>query len=137
MPMQSRRMNFMRRISLRVCAALILACCGFAGLALAQEPAVHDRIYAVAHVDILPTSVPAGTKLVQEYVAESRKDKGAVRIEAYAQISRLNHLTLVEVWQNQKAYDEHVAAEHTRQFHQQLDPILGSPFDERLHQILE
>jgi quinol monooxygenase YgiN len=136
MPMQS-RMNFMRRMSLRACAALILACCGLAGQALAQEPAMHDRIYAVTHVDILPTGVAAGTKLVQQYVADSRKDKGAVRIEAYAQISRVNHLTVVEVWQNQKAYDEHVAAEHTRQFRQQIDPMLGSPYDERLHLNLE
>jgi quinol monooxygenase YgiN len=134
--MQS-RVNFMRRMSLRVCSAFILACCGFAGLALAQEPAMHDRIYAVTHVDILPTGVAAGTKLVQQYVADSRKDKGAVRIEAYAQVSRVNHLTVVEVWQNQKAYDEHVAAEHTRQFRQQIDPMLGSPYDERLHQNLE
>src|SRR5580693_9229466 len=122
--MQS-RMNFIMRMPLRVCAALILAFCGLAGLALAQEPAMHDRIYAVTHVDILPTGVAAGTKLVQQYVSDSRKDKGAVRIEAYAQISRVNHLTIVEVWENQAAFDAHVAAAHTKQFRQQIDPMLG------------
>jgi quinol monooxygenase YgiN len=129
--------KFMGRITLGVCAAMILVFGCLAVRSTAQEAAAHDRIYAVTHVDILPTSVAAGTKLLQQYVAESKKDKGAVRIEVYAQVSRLNHLTLVEVWQNQKAYDEHVAAEHTRQFRQQLDPMLGSPYDERLHQILE
>jgi quinol monooxygenase YgiN len=109
---------------------------GFAWAARAQD-SVRGRIYAVAHVDILPPDTAAGTKLVKQYVADSLKEKGAVRIEAYAQISRVNHLTLVEVWESQQAYDAHLAAEHTRQFRQQLDPMLGSPYDERLHQLLE
>jgi quinol monooxygenase YgiN len=58
-------------------------------------------------------------------------------VEAGSEISRGNHISIVEVWQNKKAFDEHVAAAHTRQFRQQIDPMLGSPYDERLHQSLE
>jgi len=108
-----------------------------AGWAVAQEMSAHDRIFVVTHVDIVPTDAAAGTKLVQQYVADSRKDKGLVRIEAGAQISRTNHITLIEVWQNQKALDEHIAAAHTREFRQKIDPTLGSPYDERLHLNLE
>ena len=122
---------------LRVAAVLILASWGLAGQTVAQEPGAHDRIYVVTHVDIVPPNTAAGTKLVQQYVAESRKDKGIVQIEASAQISRVNHISIFEVWQNQKAFDEHVAAAHTRQFRQQIDPMLGSPYDERLHLLLE
>lgn len=136
MPIQS-NMNSMGRLWLRAGVVLILASCGLAGQAIAQDQASHDRIYVVTHVDIVPPSTAAGTKLVQQYVADSRKDKGIVQIEASAQISRLNHISIVEVWQNQKAFDEHVAAAHTRQFRQQIDPMLGSPYDERLHQLLE
>jgi quinol monooxygenase YgiN len=136
MPIQS-NVNSMRWLLLRMWAVVILAAWGLAGQALAQEPAAHDRIYVVTHVDIVPPDAAAGTKLVQQYIADSRKDKGIVRIEAGAQISRLNHISIVEVWQNQKAFDEHVAAEHTRQFRRQIDPMLGSPYDERLHQSLE
>jgi quinol monooxygenase YgiN len=136
MPIQS-KVNSMRSPILRIGAALILAAFGLAGQALAQEPGARDRIYVVTHVDIVPTDTAAGTKLVLQYVADTRKDKGAVRVEAGAQISRVNHISIVEVWQNQKAFDEHVAAAHTRQFRQQIDPMLGSPYDERLHQLLE
>ena len=136
MPIRSKG-NSMQWPWLRICAALILASCGLAGRALAQEPAAHDRIYVVTHVDIIPPEKDAGTKLVQQYVADTRKDKGLVRVEAGAEISRGNHISIVEVWQNQKAFDEHVAAAHTRQFRQQIDPMLGSPYDERLHQSLE
>jgi quinol monooxygenase YgiN len=121
----------------RVCAVLFLAAAGLAGWARAQESGAHDRIYAVTHVDILPTDAAAGTKLVQQYVADSRKDKGAVRVEAYIQVSRINHITLVEVWENRQALDAHEAAAHTKKFREQIDPMLGSPYDERLHTIAE
>ena len=123
--------------SIRVWVALVLASCGLAGYALAQDQAARDRIYVVTHVDIIPPQKDAGTKLVQQYVTDSRKDQGLVRVEAGSEISRGNHISIVEVWQNRKAFDEHVAATHTRQFRQQIDPMLGSPYDERLHQSLE
>jgi quinol monooxygenase YgiN len=118
-------------------AVMLLAASGYAGRTLAQEPAPTGKIYVVTHVDIIPPETAAGTKLVQQYVTDSRKEKGLVRIECFAQVSRLNHISIVEVWQSQKDFDEHIAAAHTRQFRQQLDPKLGSPYDERLHQSLE
>jgi len=136
MPIQS-KVNSMRWLLLRMGAILILASWGLAGQALAQETGAHDRIYVVTHVDIIPPEAAAGTKLVQQYVTDTRKDPGIVRVEAGAEISRGNHISIVEVWQNQKAFDEHVAAAHTRQFRQQIDPKLGSPYDERLHHSIE
>ncbi|HEX3371627.1 MAG TPA: antibiotic biosynthesis monooxygenase [Candidatus Acidoferrales bacterium] len=136
MPMLSNA-KIARRPLMLLCAALLLACGTFASLAVAQDAGGHDKIYVVTHVDIVPPNADAGTKLVKQYVADSRKDKGFVRIEAGAQISRVNHISIVEVWQNQKAFDEHVAAAHTREFRRQIDPMLGSPYDERLHLNLE
>lgn len=115
---------------------LILAASAFAARISAQDAAMADRIYVVTHVDTLPGN-GNGAKLLQQYAADSRKDKGAVRIELLDQISRANHFTLLEVWDNQQAYDAHVAAAHTRQFREQIQPMLGSPFDERLHHIIE
>ncbi len=134
--MQS-KINFTRWTLLRTCAVLVLAMCGLAGWTVAQEMSGHDQIFVVTHVDIAPPGTAAGTALVKQYVADSRKDKGFVRIEAGAQISRTNHISIVEVWQNQKAFDEHIATAHTKQFRQQIDPMLGSPYDERLHTNLE
>ena len=136
MPMQS-RVSRGRRPFLEILAVLILAAGAVAGAVLAQGQEMRDRIYVVTHVDIIPPQKDAGTKLVQQYVVDTRKDPGVVRIEAGAEISRGNHISLVEVWQSRKAFDEHVAAAHTRQFRQQIDPMLGSPYDERLHQNLE
>jgi len=129
--------NSMRRSLLRVGAVLVMVSCGLAGRVLAQDGGAHGRIYVVTHVDIIPPEAAAGTKLVQQYVIDTRKDPGIVRVEASSEISRGNHISIVEVWQDQKAFDDHIAAAHTRQFRQQLDPKLGSPYDERLHHSLE
>ena len=119
-------------------AALLIAWFGIvAARALAQDRAGSDKVYVVTHVDIIPPQAAAGTKLVQQYVVDARKDPGLVRIEAAAEISRTNHISILEVWQDKKSFDEHVANAHTRQYRQQLDPMLGSPYDERLHHNLE
>jgi quinol monooxygenase YgiN len=136
MPMLS-NIKVSRRPLMQLCVVLLLAYGIFAGWALAQDAGGHDKIYVVTHVDFAPPNADAGTKSVKQYLADSRKDKGFVSIEAGAQISRVNHISIVEVWQNQKAFDEHVAAAHTKEFRRQIDPMLGSPYDERLHLNLE
>ena len=44
-----------------------------------------------------------------------------------------NHFTLVEKWLDEKAYEAYNLARHTRHFRDQLQPMLASPFDERIH----
>ena len=130
------KLNVVRRSLVWIFALVILGATSFAAPISAQDAGMRDRIYVVTHVDTLPGNGP-GAKLLQQYAAESRKDKGAVRIELYVQISRTNHFSLVEVWENQQAFEAHEAAPHTKQFREQIQPMLGSPFDERLHQIVE
>lgn len=136
MPIQS-KLYSVRRPLLRTWAVLLVVSCGLAAQALAQEPGAHDRIYVVTHADLLGPNMAAGKKLLQQYVTDSRKEKGCIRIEVYEQVSRLNHHMIVEVWESQQAYDAHLAAAHTVQFRHELDPMLGSPYDERLHHLLE
>ena len=125
------------RLLMLAAAGLLLFCAIHSAPARAQDQAGKDKIYVVTHVDIIPPQKAAGTKLVEQYVADTRKDPGIVRIDASAEIARDNHISIVEVWQSKKAFDDHLAAPHTRQFRQQLDPMLGSPYDERLHRSLE
>jgi quinol monooxygenase YgiN len=104
--------------------------------AAAQTPA--NYIYVVTHVDIAgtPDVVKDATRLLREFSADSKQDPGVVRFELLLQDARLNHFTIVEVWQTRQAFEAHSAAEHTRRFRQNIQPMLGSPFDERLHNLL-
>lgn len=101
-----------------------------------QAQNTAEQLYVVTHVDLMPPFAEAGGKLLSEFAAQARRDPGAVRYEVLIEPSRRNHLTLVSVWESRAAFDRHLAAEHTRAFRQKLQPMLGSPFDERLHVLL-
>jgi quinol monooxygenase YgiN len=101
-----------------------------AGAVAADEP-----LYVVTHVDVMPKFTGAGRELLLQFATDSRKDAGAVRIEVLEELGRPNHSTVVEVWESRKAYDDHLSADHTRAYRTKLQPMLGSPFDERLHRI--
>jgi hypothetical protein len=52
-------------------------------------------------------------------------------------VARVNHFSIVEIWDSQKNYDAHLALAHTRTFREKLQAGLGSPFDERLYNNLQ
>jgi len=105
------------------------------GVLYAQQKA-EPQLHVVTYVDVYPNFAADTTKLLQQFAADNRKDPGFVRFEALHDVARANHFAIVEVWENQKAYDAHLAAPHTKSFRDQLQKGLGSPFDERLYNAL-
>src|SRR5580658_1949237 len=91
------------------------------------------NVYIVTHIDVMPKFSDDAGKAIQKYAADSRKDKGAVSIEGLVQDGRPNHFTIVEVWQSREVFEEHSGLAHSREFRETLHPMLGAPFDERLH----
>jgi quinol monooxygenase YgiN len=69
-------------------------------------------------------------------VGDSRKEAGAGRFEIFQQGNRPNHFSVVEIWKNQRAYDAHITAAHTKKFRDQLTPMSGALYDERLYRVL-
>jgi quinol monooxygenase YgiN len=90
-------------------------------------------VYIVTHIDVTPNFSDGANKAIQKYAADSRKEKGAISIEGLVQDGRTNHFTIVEVWQNREAFEAHSGLAHVREFRETLQPMLGAPFDERLH----
>jgi quinol monooxygenase YgiN len=115
---------------------LILGLAVFALAAGAQTPS--KNVYVVTHIDVAgtPPMVAEATKLLKELAVDSLKDPGVVRYELLLQDGRLNHFTIVSVWQSKEAFEAHSAAEHTKRFREKIQPFMGSPFDERLHNLL-
>jgi len=116
----------------------VLAATVFIGLcspAVAQD--TDERLYVVTHIDVLgPNGAAEAAKMLHEFAADSRKDQGSVRFEVLRDPVRLNHFTIVEVWRTRQDFESHLAASHTKAFREKLQPMLGSPFDERLHKLL-
>jgi len=102
-------------------------------LSIAAPKGSDATLYVVTHVDIIPTSKEIGVELVENFAAESRSDQGNVRFDVLTQSSRPNHMTVVEVWANEKAQRGHAVAAHTQKFREALLPLSGSLYDERLY----
>ena len=115
-----------------------LAAALFIGLlrpAIAQD--ADERLNVVTHIDVLgPNGAAEAAKMLHEFAADSRKDQGSVRFEVLRDPNRLNHFSVVEVWRTRQDFESHLAAGHTKTFREKLQPMLGSPFDERLHKLL-
>ena len=118
----------MRRIALLMVVFLL-------GVLYAQQKA-EPQLHVVTYVDVYPNFAADTAKLLQQFAADNRKDAGFVRFEALSDVARANHFAIVEVWQNQKAYEAHLTAPHSKAFRDQLQMGLGSPFDERLYNSL-
>ena len=100
------------------------------------QPKAEPQLHVVTYVDVYPNFAAETAKLLQQFAADNRKDAGFVRFEALRDVARANHFAIVEVWQNQKSYEAHLAAPHTKAFRDALQMGLGSPFDERLYNAL-
>ncbi len=108
-------------------------------LAVGPMPAASAgkaAVYAVTHVDIVPTSKDIGVALVKQLSEDSRKDKDNARFDALTQNSRPNHMTVVEIWWDRKALDAHGMTAHVKEFREKLMPLSGSLYDERLYKIV-
>ena len=105
------------------------------GIGAVNTPAALSKggIFAVTHVDIVPTEKERGINLVKDMTANSRSDAGAIRFEVLTQISRPNHVTVVEIWKNKAASDAGEAAPHKVKFRETLAPMSGSLYDERFY----
>ena len=102
--------------------------------AAAKIPA--GTIFVVTHVDVPPPKKDDCIAALKTLVADSRKEAGVVRFEVFQQSSRPNHFTVVEIWKNQKAYDDHITSAHNKKFRDTLTPMSGALYDERLYKAI-
>jgi quinol monooxygenase YgiN len=100
------------------------------GLIAPKDPA---PLYVVIFVDFTPNNIAKGTEFIKQYALDTKEDPGNVRSELLAQSDRPNHFMLQQVWQNTAAFEKHEESQHTKDFRTKTQPMLGAPFDERLH----
>jgi quinol monooxygenase YgiN len=121
----------MKRIAPAVLLALV-----FGSLTMPAQQAPERQLYVVTYVDVYPNFAAEASKLLDQFAADSRKQAGSVRFEVLRDVARQNHMAIVEVWQNRQTYEAHLTADHVKRFRERLQPMLGSPFDERLYNLI-
>jgi quinol monooxygenase YgiN len=95
-----------------------------------------DAVYVVTHVDVPPPRKDECMVALKALVDASRKEAGAARFEVFQQSNRPNHFSVVEIWKSPDAYEAHITAAHTRRFREQLTPMSGALYDERLYRVM-
>ena len=95
-----------------------------------------DAVHVIAHVDIggQQAGVPA---MLTQLAEESRKERGAFRYDVLQNATRRNHFTIWETWATDNDRIAHEAAAHTRKYREAIQPITGSPLDERTFRAVE
>lgn len=108
-------------------------------LTVAPAPAAVNgqAIHVVTHVDIVGGPQVGAPGLLTRLAEASRNEQGCLRFDVLQHTMRANHFTVVEIWQSQTALDAHAAAVHTKQYRDVLQPITGSPLDERVYKAVE
>ncbi len=105
---------------------------GVGAVGVAAEKS-RTGIFALTHVDIVPTEKDKGVSLVKEMAEQSRSDPGNIRFEVLTQNSRPNHMTVIELWKDKHAIDAHSATAAKKKFRETLSPMSGSLYDERFY----
>jgi quinol monooxygenase YgiN len=103
-------------------------------IAPAREAAGTAAVSVISHVDVAPN--PAVAPMLTRLAEASRQEPGNLRFDVVQHMMRANHFTVVETWRDQAALDAHVAAAHTRRHRDELQPLTGSPLDERVFKTL-
>jgi quinol monooxygenase YgiN len=108
------------------------------GFAVGQSKAPGAvAVYVLTHVDLIGAKKDDGLAALRQLSIDSAQDAGVLRYDVWQQSSRPNHLTLVEVWGDPAALEQHTAAAHSRKFREVLLPMSGSLYDQRFYQALD
>jgi quinol monooxygenase YgiN len=130
----------LRRPRLSVVAVATVAAAALVNVRLglpmrAQTPA-GSTVYAVAYVEVLPSSAAAAKTALRDYRAATRKDDGSVAVDVFERPDRPGHLAVIETWRDPAAFAAHGAAAHTVRLADVLGPLRVSGYDQRPYQPL-
>jgi quinol monooxygenase YgiN len=107
---------------------------GFHAYSTAPSAAAADgrSVYMVEHLDFRYAIAAYARPLVRALAEATQREKGAIRYDVY--LSGDHHYTVVGVWRNMKAFEDHEAAAYTGQYRQATQlPLRLNLYDQRLY----
>lgn len=118
------------RVSFRAAVYLAGLVFGFAATTHAQ---MDEHAYVVSYIEVIPSETSAAIDLLQHHAEASRNDEDNALYQVLQRIGRPSHFAIIETWDSAEAQAAHAENEHTQGFRAALDPLLYSPYDERMH----
>ncbi len=112
----------------------------FLGLAMtalgASAAQAQATFYTVTYVEASPKDTRQATALLKSYVVAGKKDDGNVSFELVKGIHRPAWFVVVGAWKDQKAFEGHEAAAHSKDMNEKIKAHVAAPNDTRQHTAL-
>ena len=105
------------------------------GLTPQKQPA--EAVWVVTHVDVMPSFKDQTAMMLERLGEGSTKEPGHMLFAVTRQPDRPNHLTVMEAWADRTAFEAHESAIATKQFRDELGPMLGALYDQRIYRAIE
>ena len=102
-----------------------------------SKPVPNGAIMVLTHVDVVPTQVEPGTAKVKAFVEAGRNEPGNLRFDDVVQANRKNHFTVIEIWKSSVYKNAWISSKTVRTFREELQPIGGALYDERVFKVLQ
>ena len=101
-----------------------------------SKPTTGESVVGLTHVDLIPPQLETGTAKVKAFVEAGRAAPGNLRFDDVVQANRKNHFTVIEAWKSQADKNAWVSGKIARTFREDLQPIGGALYDERVFRVM-
>jgi quinol monooxygenase YgiN len=114
-----------------IASAAVLAAAFSVGHAQARTT---EPVTVITYIDAIPDvfvkqNEEKARVLLQQMNTETQKEPGLISFTILRETQRPNHFTILEMWKSEAAFSMHLSAPHTRKFRDDLQPLIGSPYD--------
>jgi quinol monooxygenase YgiN len=101
------------------------------------KPPKPGDFFVISHVDVYRPGVPILKAAFGSLAAAAHNEKGMARFEVLDQvIPHDNHYRLFEEWASEKDWEAHNLGAAVQAFHAKLPSYLGTPYDQRIYDLV-
>jgi len=97
------------------------------------RPPIEGHIHTATYVEVMPTATAASVAELRRYRETARRENGNLRCEVVSRIGQAHQLVILEVWQDEKAWEAHARSANTTSLRERIQAIRNTPIDERVH----
>src|SRR3974377_238043 len=84
--------------------------------------AQDNPVYVVSYIEVAPGASAPAASLLRQLANAPGKDGGKLRLQILQRVAPSNQFAIVAIWKDQKSYDAHTAATHSKEFRDKIKP---------------
>jgi quinol monooxygenase YgiN len=115
--------------TLLTAATLAVVMAGAIPAAQAAEPVTVMTLIDAIPDQFVPQNEEKAQALLKQMNSDTQGEPGLSSFTILRETVHPNHFALLETWKSEADYGKHLAAAHTRKFRNDLQPLIGSPYD--------